>query len=235
MLNCILSAVLAALISYLLGSISFSILFTRLFDNRKDIRSMGSGNAGATNVLRSVGVKAAVCTFIFDFAKGVLSVYLGKLLFQYLAVPAAAGAISAFELVQFGAYISGFFCVMGHIFPLYFGFKGGKGVLTSWAIIALIDWRSFLIVILVFIVVFLISKIVSLSSICAAASYPVCTLIFNLGIAYCWKQEVTMLYVVLTFLTGALQAGILIWKHRANIQRIREGTEKKITIKKKEA
>ncbi len=233
MSNIILAGVLAAVISYLLGSVSFSILFTKLFDHQKDIRSMGSGNAGATNVLRSVGVKAAVCTFVFDFAKGVLSVFLGKLLFQYLAVPSAAGMVSEFELIQFGAYLSGFFCVMGHIYPLYFGFKGGKGVLTSWAIIALIDWRSFILVIVVFIVVFLISKIVSLSSICAAASYPICTLIFNLGIAYCWKHEVTLFYVILTFVIGSLQAGILIWKHRSNIQRIRQGTEKKITIKKK--
>ncbi len=233
MSNIILAGVLAAVISYLLGSVSFSILFTKLFDHQKDIRSMGSGNAGATNVLRSVGVKAAVCTFVFDFAKGVLSVFLGKLLFQYLAVPSAVGMVSEFELIQFGAYLSGFFCVMGHIYPLYFGFKGGKGVLTSWAIIALIDWRSFILVIVVFIVVFLISKIVSLSSICAAASYPICTLIFNLGIAYCWKHEVTLFYVILTFVIGSLQAGILIWKHRSNIQRIRQGTEKKITIKKK--
>ncbi len=232
MLYSILSGVLTALIAYLLGSISFSILFTKLFDQKKDIRSMGSGNAGATNVLRSVGIKAAVCTFIFDFAKGVLSVFIGKTLFQYMAVPNTAG-ISSFELIQFGAYIAGFFCVMGHIFPLYFGFKGGKGVLTSWAIIALIDWRSFIAVIVVFIIVFLFSKIVSLASICAAASYPICTLIFNLGIAYLWQHSVTIWYVVITFLVGTLQASILIWKHRSNIERIRQGTEKKITIKKK--
>ncbi len=232
MLYFALSAALTALIAYLLGSVSFSILFTRLFDQKKDIRSMGSGNAGATNVLRSVGVKAAVFTFIFDFAKGVLSVFIGKMIFQYLAIPNIAG-ISDFELIQFGAYIAGFFCVMGHIFPLYFGFKGGKGVLTSWAIIALIDWRSFIAVIVVFIIVFLFSKIVSLASICAAASYPICTLVFNLGIAYLWQHSVTVWYVVITFLVGTLQAGILIWKHRSNIQRIRQGTEKKITIKKK--
>ena len=82
MLYFILSAALTALIAYLLGSISFSILFTKLFDQKKDIRSMGSGNAGATNVLRSVGVKAAIFTFIFDFAKGVLSVFIGKMIFQ---------------------------------------------------------------------------------------------------------------------------------------------------------
>ena len=232
MLYFILSAALTALIAYLLGSISFSILFTKLFDQKKDIRSMGSGNAGATNVLRSVGVKAAIFTFIFDFAKGVLSVFIGKMIFQYLAIPNIS-EISDLELIQFGAYIVGFFCVMGHIFPLYFGFKGGKGVLTSWAIIALIDWRSFIAVIVVFLIVFLFSKIVSLASICAAASYPICTLVFNLGIAYLWQHSVTIWYVLITFLVGTLQAGILIWKHRSNIQRIRQGTEKKITIKKK--
>ena len=134
---------------------------------------------------------------------------------------------------QTGSFWARLRLFLSDIFPLYFGFKGGKGVLTSWAIIALIDWRSFIAVIVVFLIVFLFSKIVSLASICAAASYPICTLVFNLGIAYLWQHSVTIWYVLITFLVGTLQAGILIWKHRSNIQRIRQGTEKKITIKKK--
>ena len=127
---------------------------------------------------------------------------------------------------------------MGHIFPLYFGFKGGKGVLTSWAIIALIDWRAFVLVIVVFIIVFLCSRIVSLASICAAGSFPVFTLILNFFVDYLHQSSAagptSLLYVCSTFIIAALQASILIYKHRANIQRLRAGEEKKISIKKKE-
>ena len=167
LLNVLLFGLLAAVIAYLLGSVSFSIIFTKLFAHKQDIRSMGSGNAGMTNVLRSVGAKAAIFTFIFDFAKGILAVWIGRLLFDWMTTFTVIEGVGAGELVQYGAYIAGFFCAIGHIFPIYFGFKGGKGVLTSWAIIALIDWRAFVLVIVVFIIVFLCSKIVSLASICA--------------------------------------------------------------------
>ena len=143
LLNVLLYGVLTGVIAYLLGSISFSIIFTKLFSHKQDIRTMGSGNAGATNVLRSVGPKAAICTFIFDFAKGILSVFIGRQLFAYMTTFTSIEGIGSGELIQYGAYIAGFCCAMGHIFPIFFGFKGGKGVLTSWAIIALIDWRAF--------------------------------------------------------------------------------------------
>ena len=238
MLQILLCGLAAALLAYLLGSISFSILFTKLFDHKKDIRTMGSGNAGATNVLRSVGAKAAACTFLCDFGKGILSVYIGRLLFAWAASQVSIPGIGSGELIQYGAYLPGFFCAMGHIFPLYFGFKGGKGVLTSWAIIALIDWRAFVLVIVVFIIVFLCSRIVSLASICAAGSFPVFTLILNFFVDYLHQSSAagptSLLYVCSTFIIAALQASILIYKHRANIQRLRAGEEKKISIKKKE-
>ena len=114
-------------IGYLVGSVSFSIIFTRLFD-KKDIRTMGSGNAGFTNVLRSVGKLPSILTFIFDFAKGLLAVYLGMLIFQASGAP--------FIVKQCGIYLAGVACILGHVFPLYFHFKGGKGVLTSAALIS---------------------------------------------------------------------------------------------------
>ncbi len=153
-------------IGYLVGSVSFSIIFTRLFD-KKDIRTMGSGNAGFTNVLRSVGKLPSILTFIFDFAKGLLAVYLGMLIFQASGAP--------FIVKQCGIYLAGVACILGHVFPLYFHFKGGKGVLTSAALILIIDWRIFLIVVGVFLIVFLISKIISLASISAAVSLPIGT------------------------------------------------------------
>ena len=224
-----LPTVIVAIISYLLGSISFSIIFTKKF-NKVDIRSMGSGNAGATNVLRSVGTKAAIFTFIFDFAKGAVSVIIGKEIFGFFCGMTGASPIIA----QYGAYIAGVACVIGHIYPVYFDFKGGKGVLTSAAMIALIDWRVFLVVISVFIILFLTTRIVSLSSICGAATFPVATFLITYFIDYRQGQAsagpVPLSYVWITTAIAFCMAFVLIYKHRTNIERIKNGTEKKITI-----
>ncbi|MCY1714292.1 glycerol-3-phosphate 1-O-acyltransferase PlsY [Caproiciproducens galactitolivorans] len=221
-----------AIISYLLGSISFSIIFTKKF-NKVDIRSMGSGNAGATNVLRSVGTKAAIFTFIFDFAKGAVSVIIGKEIFGFICTMTGASPIIA----QYGAYIAGVACVIGHIYPVYFDFKGGKGVLTSAAMIALIDWRVFLIVISVFIILFLTTRIVSLSSMSAAASFPVATFLITYFIDYrnadASAGPVTLTYVWVTSAIALIMAFTIIYEHRANIERIKNGTEKKLTINHK--
>jgi glycerol-3-phosphate acyltransferase PlsY len=222
--------IFVAFVSYLLGSLSFSIIFTKLFDNNIDIRTLGSGNAGATNVLRSVGVKAAVFTTIFDFLKGAVSVIIGREVFRYCCSITLAPDIMS----QYGAYIAGVACVIGHIFPVFFNFKGGKGVLTSAAMIALIDWRIFIIVISVFIIVFIISKIVSLSSICGAGSFPIATFLVTFFLDYrSGSGTVPLSYVLIT--TGiALILGLtIIIKHKTNIERIKNGTEKKITINHK--
>ena len=109
-----------AVIAYLLGSLSFSIILTRIFKNHEDIRSYGSGNAGATNVLRSVGKGAAALTFLLDFLKCVVAVVVGKLIFGYVATQLGVGDTAA----QYGAFIAGFACLLGHVFPVYFGFRG---------------------------------------------------------------------------------------------------------------
>jgi len=230
-----LPSVLVALVSYLLGSISFSIIFTKVFDNNVDIRTLGSGNAGATNVLRSVGAKAAIFTFIFDFAKGAVSVMIGRAVFQYICGSTAESlVVNPHVVAQYGAYIAGVACVFGHIYPAYFSFKGGKGVLTSAAMIALIDWRVFIIVISVFLILFLITKIVSLSSICGAATFPVATFLITYFIDYRQGQastgSVPISYVWITTAIAFCMAFVLIYKHRTNIERIKNGTEKKITI-----
>jgi acyl phosphate:glycerol-3-phosphate acyltransferase len=225
-----LPTVFIAVLSYLLGSLSFSIIFTKIFDHNTDIRKLGSGNAGATNVLRSVGTKAAIFTFIFDFAKGAASVMIGRAVFQYWCGLTAAPPVAT----QYGAYIAGVACVIGHIYPAYFGFKGGKGVLTSAAMIALIDWRVFIIVISIFIILLISTKIVSLSSILAAASYPITTFLITFFLDYRGGRSVlgpvSLFYVLTATLISLLMAVILITKHRTNIQRIMNGTEKKITI-----
>ncbi|NLG93063.1 MAG: glycerol-3-phosphate 1-O-acyltransferase PlsY [Clostridiales bacterium] len=226
-----LPTVIVAIISYLLGSISFSIIFTKLFNN-VDIRTMGSGNAGATNVLRSVGTKAAIFTFIFDFLKGAISVIIGKAVFGYFCDMAGASPM----IVQYGAYIAGMACVIGHIYPIYFGFKGGKGVLTSAAMIALIDWRVFIVVISIFIIVFLITRIVSLSSMLAAGSFPIATFLITYFLDYRnggMSPEVTLTYVWVTSVIALIMALTIIYEHRSNIERIKNGTEKKLTINHK--
>lgn len=230
----VVPGLLAAAIGYLLGSISFSIIITRLFERKADIRTMGSGNAGFTNVLRSVGKLPAVLTFIGDFGKGVLAVLLGRLMFQCFS---EAGAASYMEL-QYGAYLAGVACLFGHLFPCYFGFKGGKGVLTTAAMMLLIDWRVFLIEIVIFLIIFLLTKIISLSSIIAALLYPISTFCVVFFGDYLPNQNVqthpvNLSYVIITTVITACVAAVVVVKHHSNIRRILHGEEKKITSKKR--
>ena len=161
----LLALALTALAGYLLGSINWSIILTWLFKDREDIREFGSGNAGMTNVLRTVGKKAAVLTFVGDFLKCVVALLLSQ----------AFVALLAPESVEFygvARYVAGVACVLGHIFPIYYGFRGGKGVVTSAAMIALTDWRVFLLVLLTFAIVFAAKRIVSLPEAAVSLTAP---------------------------------------------------------------
>ena len=170
--NSWLALLLAAVIAYLLGSISFAIIVTRAFSGN-DIRSFGSGNAGATNVLRSQGVLPAILTFVGDLGKSMLSVYVGGELLKNLQLnPTIASSFigewnvySPDNLALVGSYLAGICCILGHLYPLYFGFRGGKGVMTVLGITLLLDWRSALVLLSIFGLVLLISRMVSLSSI----------------------------------------------------------------------
>lgn len=232
-----LPSVVVGIVSYLLGSISFSIIFTRLFDHHTDIRTLGSGNAGATNVLRTVGTKAALFTFIFDFSKSAVSVLLGRYVFEYMGSLAGIPAGTLQYASQYGAYIAGALCVIGHIFPVYFGFKGGKGVLTSCAMIAMIDWRVFIVAMSVFFIVLAVSRMVSLASICGAATFPIATFFITFFVDYRTGQNnpgfVPLSYVLVTTGIALLMAVILIVKHKSNIKRILNGTESKLSVHKK--
>ena len=230
-----LQIIATALIGYLLGSISFSIIITRKFEQKADIRTMGSGNAGFTNVLRSVGKLPATLTLIGDFGKGVVAVLIGKLIFQFFAITPDV----SFTVAQYGAYLAGFACLMGHLFPCYFGFRGGKGVLTTAAMMLLIDWRVFLIEIAIVLIIFLIFRIISLSSVIAACLYPVSTFMVTYFIDYLPNHragaDYPLSYVVITTLVALLIGVVVIVKHRQNIKRILAGTEKRITPKKRTA
>lgn len=222
-------------IAYLLGSISFSIIITRLSDNNADIRTMGSGNAGFTNVLRSVGKKAAIFTIIFDFLKGVISVLIGWFLFSTIKM-GDYNALLQNEVISCGKYIGGVSCMFGHIFPIYFGFRGGKGVVTAAALLAVADWRIFFLSIATFALVFIITKTISRASILSALLLPVYAFVVTYFFDYLPSQNLskrhTFSYVIIATSCMLLVAVTVIVKHKDNIKRILAGTEKKITLKR---
>ena len=172
-------------------------------------------------------------TFLLDFLKCVVAVIIGKLIFGYVAAQVGVGDTA----VQYGAYIAGFACLLGHVFPVYFGFRGGKGVVTSAAMVALTDWRVFLLVLLTFAIVFAIKRIVSLASVVCAALYPVYTFLFLFLVEFEGSplpNHGTHSMAYLLFATAAsLFIGLtVIVKHKANIGRLLRGEEKPITLGK---
>lgn len=211
----IISYILAAVAAYLLSSISFSIIVSKKFTGM-DVRTQGSGNAGATNVLRTVGKLPAAITFICDFSKCVAAILLAMLLARLFHLTG--------EYSQYIKYTTGIVCLIGHIFPLYFGFKGGKGVTAAAAVMLMLDWRCFLIGIGIFIVLVLISRIVSLSSLIATVSIPFTTYIFQTADHQKYAAVDALLVAVITL--------IIIIRHRANISRLLKGTEPRIHSKK---
>lgn len=224
------AALLTAVAGYLLGSVSFSIIFTKAFA-KKDIRDCGSGNAGATNVLRSVGARAALLTFVCDFAKCVAAVLIGSAIFGALAAaePGQAANLTA----KYGAYIGGTGCLFGHLYPVYFHFKGGKGVTTTAAMMVLFDWRVFLIEFALFLILFAWKRIVSLGSIAAGAVYPFVTFAVTFFLDYQGVGGYPLSYVIIATVVTAIVGFTVVCKHKENIKRLRAGTEKQIHFRKK--
>ena len=146
--NSWLSVLLAAVASYLLGSISSAVIVSRCL-YREDVREKGSGNAGATNILRNYGAKAAVFTTLGDLAKSIVAVFIGGWLLMHLQLTGTP-EISEAGLRIVGRYLAGVCCVLGHLYPVYFGFRGGKGVMTSLGMIIILDWRVALLCLAVF-------------------------------------------------------------------------------------
>ncbi len=226
-LDIIIRALITAVVAYLFGSISFAVIFTKMSSN-KDIRDMGSGNAGFTNVLRSVGVVPAVFTLLFDFLKGVIAGFVGSWIFSTLDVSSTA---LSDELVIYGGFIGGVFAIIGHMYPVYFGFKGGKGIVTAAAMMAVTDWRVFLLIVATFLIVFFATKIISLASITCAALYGAYTFIITFFFDY-RAGEFPLRYVLLTSFFALFLGIFVIVKHKENIKRLIKGEEKKITAKK---
>lgn len=199
-----------ALQAYLLGSIDTGILVSRLVYH-DDVRNHGSGAAGMTNMLRTFGKKAAAMTAVGDVLKGVLAVCIGRWLF---------GLLPAAEISPYlGTYLAGILAVVGHLKPLYFGFKGGKGVLVAGGAILAVQPVLFPCLFLIFLLCLLPTGMVSLGSVTMAACYPFLTLGYGL------LQGLGTRDLIVTTVGAAIIGGMVIYMHRSNLQRIREGRE----------
>ncbi len=209
----VLATVLAAAAAYLLGSVSFAVIVSRCLYHQ-DVRQFGSGNAGMTNILRTYGKKAAALTLAGDFLKGVVAVLVGRLIF-------AAFGVDLFD----GAYVAGLFALLGHLYPVYFGFRGGKGILTSIGIIAVINPIVFAGLLVIGLPLIFITRMVSVGSLAGAVSFPILTLLvdyFTGGVSW------------LDFFFSVVIALLVIWMHRANIRRLLNGTENRFGSKNKD-
>lgn len=213
----LLLVVAVALISYLIGSISFAVVYSKLFLG-KDIRREGSGNAGATNMLRTGGAGLGVLTFVSDILKAMLAAYIGKLVFSYLF---SATGLTVFAPL-YGGYLGCVFAMLGHVFPIFFKFKGGKAVSCSVGGLLICCPIPLLIGLGIFALCVLTTKIVSLSSLVATASVLVLAII----------MADTSLPVLPQIIFMIIAASIIFIKHAENIKRLLKGTEKKITIGK---
>lgn len=208
----ILPAVITVIAAYLLGSISFAVIFTKIFI-KTDVREMGSGNAGTTNVMRVGGFLPGALTFVFDALKGFVACYLGKIIFENVFSNGEEWGI-------YGAFLCGVACMLGHVFPIFFQFKGGKGIATSVGIFAVCCPVAIICGLTVFAIGVLITRIVSLSSMLATVTVVTLTIIFHSDAALFWPQA----------LLAVTMGVIVVLKHIENIKRLINGAEKKLTI-----
>jgi len=203
----VLAGVAAA--SYLLGCFNGAVIVSK-YILKDDVRNHGSGNAGLTNFHRTFGGGLTFVVILCDVLKAVLAVLLGMYAFSYFIGPAGAGTL--------GKYFAALFCLLGHMFPCMFHFKGGKGILSGGAVALMIDWRVALVVWGGFLILAVLTRYVSLGSLWAGASFPFISW-------YCYPNPVI---VILAFLCG----GLVVWQHRGNIKRLLSGTERKFSLHK---
>lgn len=201
-MSVVFTVALTLLVSYLLGCFNGSVM-TSHFIIRDDVRQHGSGNAGLTNFYRTYGARYVLCVIVCDMGKTVLACLIGGYLMHWVVGDWTLGLL-----------IAGIGCELGHMFPVFFGLRGGKGILSGGVLVLLLDWRVALIAWGLFAVLWLTTRYVSLGSIAATASMPVSVFLL---MGHNW------LYTVLS----AAIAALVIWCHRGNIQRLLTGTEKK--------
>ncbi len=216
-------SILTIIAAYLIGSVNTSIILSKtLFGS--DIRESGSGNAGTTNMLRTHGKKMAIFTLLGDVLKGVVAVLLAVLVDNLLqSVPTGTSVSVTSHLLGSLPFIAGFFAVLGHNFPVFFGFKGGKGVATTLGVVLTINWLLGLIVLVIALAIMLTTRYVSLGSCIGAAIFPI--LYFISGLIIGELDKVSLIF--------AIALGVLIVvRHRSNIKRLLNGNENKLSFKK---
>lgn len=200
-------------VPYILGCSNGAILVSK-YILRDDVRKYGSGNAGLTNFRRVFGNKLAGLVILADVLKAVFSLLLGM-----LGAKLIREAGFDFMNVVRSKYISGLFCELGHMFPVTFGFKGGKGVLSGGTIAIMINWKLALVVWGSFLILVILTRYVSLGSVSTGFGYPIMA----------WVLYHDIVVLIPAILTG----GLLIWAHRSNIKRLLQGNESKLTLHKK--
>ena len=202
--------IIMGLIAYAIGSVNFSVILSKKMAGF-DVREKGSGNAGTTNMLRSVGKKAAAITLICDILKGVVAILIAML----------AGKILADSNSSLLVQIAGISVILGHTFPIFFKFKGGKGVATSLGVLIMSNWQIGLICLVFALVLIILTKMVSVGSIAAAILYPVLTLFIP------QNYIVPGNYIIYSVILAVL----IVFNHRENVKRLLSGTENKISFK----
>ena len=208
--------IIVAVIAYLIGSINFSIIISKKMAGF-DIREKGSGNAGTTNMLRAIGKKAAAITLICDILKGVVSIFIA-----FLAGKIIKNLDNAL-LVQ----LAGIFVIIGHTFPVFFKFKGGKGIATALGVLLMINWQIGLICLIFALVLMALTKMVSVGSIAAAILFPILVAFIDQNYIVQTSNS-NWSYLVFSIIVALL----VIFNHRANVQRILNGTENRLSFKK---
>ncbi|MCI8388700.1 MAG: glycerol-3-phosphate 1-O-acyltransferase PlsY [Clostridiales bacterium] len=206
----VIFCVIGGVIAYLLGSLNFAVIISK-YKFKEDIRNYGSGNGGMTNMLRTYGKAAAGFTLLGDAAKAAVSVLIGTLL---------AG--------EAGAYLAGICCVIGHSFPIYYNFKGGKGIVVTAAALLCLDPLCFLILFVIFALIVGFTKFLSLGSIIGMLLYP---LLLNRMWPFTHGGASEG---AIPAIASILNAVLVIWLHRENIKRLMEGKENKFSLKKKD-
>lgn len=207
--------ILAFLVAYLLGSLNTSIIVGKFYGI--DVRQHGSGNAGMTNTLRTLGKLPAVFVILGDALKGVLSCFIGYYILKGSSDIVQLGKMA--EIENIGLMIGGAGSVIGHNWPLYFGFKGGKGILTTFAVIMTVSPQIGFILLAIFVVIVAFTRYVSLGSVIGSAMFPVIAALLG-------KDNYFIIFAVMIGL-------LAIFRHNSNIERLIKGTESKLGAKKK--
>ena len=207
----VLPALLTAVIAYFCGCFNGAVIVSK-YILRDDVRTHGSGNAGLTNFYRTFGGPLTLVVILTDVVKAILAIWVGMILFRQMVVDDAF-------VVTLSKYWAGLFCLLGHMFPCMFHFKGGKGILSGGTIAIMIDWRVALVVWGGFLILAVLTRYVSLGSCWAGASFPFVT----------WFVFHSVTLTVLAVVIG----GLILYMHRGNLYRLVTGNENKFSLHKK--